>query len=158
MLRQQASGPALGDPSVVARPVIDESDGRLIRIGSQWLIDFRSPGPVETPAVMTERLLASLRQFDVATTDVAGHPVVEIPLAHDDETEALGAYRATLARERGRARSYYGAGRAAQLAGDHEAATKAYGEYLKAMEGGDGRRPELATARAFLQGKRATSS
>jgi hypothetical protein len=26
------------------------------------------------------------------------------------------------------------------------------------MEGGDGRRPELATARAFLQGKRATSS
>jgi hypothetical protein len=92
MLRQQASGPALGDPSVVTRPVIDESDGRLIRIGSQWLIDFRSPGPVETPAVMTERLLASLRQFDVATTDVAGHPVVEIPLAHDDETEALGAY------------------------------------------------------------------
>jgi hypothetical protein len=72
--------------------------------------------------------------------------------------EALAAYRATLAREHGRARSYYGAGRAAQLAGDHEAATKAYGEYLKAMEGGDGRRPELATARAFLRGKRATSS
>jgi hypothetical protein len=92
MLRQQASWPALGDPAVVTRPVIDESDGRLIRIGSQWLIDFRSPGPVETPAVMTERLLASLRPFDVATTEVAGHPVVEIPLAHDDETEALGSY------------------------------------------------------------------
>jgi hypothetical protein len=92
MLRQQASRPALGDPAVVTRPVIDESDGRLIRIGSQWLIDFRSPGPVETPAVMTERLLASLRRFDVATTEVAGDPVVEIPLAHDDETEALGAY------------------------------------------------------------------
>jgi tetratricopeptide (TPR) repeat protein len=72
--------------------------------------------------------------------------------------EALAAYRATLAREPGRARSYYGAGRAAQLAGDNEAAAKAYGEYLKAMQGGDGRRPELATARAFLQGKRATSS
>jgi hypothetical protein len=72
--------------------------------------------------------------------------------------EALAAYRATLAREPGRVRSYYGAGRAAQLAGDREAATKAYGEYLKAMEGGDGRRPELATARAFLQGKRVPSS
>ncbi len=69
--------------------------------------------------------------------------------------EALAAYRATLEREPGRARSYYGAGRAAQLAGDQETATKAYGDYLKAMEGGDGRRPELATARAFLQGKRA---
>jgi hypothetical protein len=71
--------------------------------------------------------------------------------------EALAAYRATLSREPGRARSYYGAGRAAQLAGDREAAVKAYREYLNAMEGGDGRRPELATARAFLQ-TRATSS
>jgi predicted TPR repeat methyltransferase len=72
--------------------------------------------------------------------------------------EALAAYRATLAREPGRARSYYGAGRAAQLAGDREAAAKAYGQYLQAMEGGDGRRPEQDTARAFLQGVRATSS
>ena len=79
-------------------------------------------------------------------------------LAAGRHREALAAYRATLARERGRARSYFGAGRAAQLAGDREAAAKAYGEYLKAMEGGDGRRPELATARAFLQGMKVTSS
>jgi len=92
MLRQQGPGPALDDPSVVKRPVIEESDGRLIRIGSQWLIDFRSPGPIETPAVMTERVLGSLREFDVATTDVAGQPVLEIPLAHADEIEPLGAY------------------------------------------------------------------
>jgi hypothetical protein len=72
--------------------------------------------------------------------------------------EALAAYRATLVREPGRARSYYGAGRAAELAGDDEAAAEAYGDYLEAMEGGDGRRPELATARAFLQRRRATSS
>jgi hypothetical protein len=81
MLRQQARGPA---------PVIDESEGRLIRIGSQWLIDFRSPGPVEKP--MTERVLATLRRYDVATTDVAGQPVIEVPLAHAGEAEALGAY------------------------------------------------------------------
>jgi 8-amino-7-oxononanoate synthase len=57
MLRQQGSGPALGDPrdsTVVAHPralrsshpmvdaTIDEIDGRLIRIGSHWLIDFTS--------------------------------------------------------------------------------------------------------------------
>jgi hypothetical protein len=65
--------------------------------------------------------------------------------------EALAAYRATLEREPRRARSFFGAGRAAQLAGDREAAVKAYREYMKAMEPGDGSRPELATARAFLR-------
>jgi hypothetical protein len=92
MLRRQVSGPALGDLSVARHPVIDESDGRLIRIGSQWLIDFRSPGPLETPAAMTDRVLASLRDFDVTTTDVAGHPIVEIALAHPDELDAVGTY------------------------------------------------------------------
>ena len=65
--------------------------------------------------------------------------------------EALAAYHATLEREPRRARSFFGAGRAAQLAGDREAAVKAYREYVKAMEPGDGSRPELATARAFLR-------
>jgi hypothetical protein len=92
MLRQQASRPALGDPWVAERRVIDESDGRLIRIGTKWLIDFRSPGPVEAPALMTARVLASLADFDVVTTDVGGHSVVEIPLAHADEIEPVGAY------------------------------------------------------------------
>ncbi len=72
-------------------------------------------------------------------------------LAAGRHREALAAYRATLAREPGRARSYYGAGRAAELAGDREAAAKGYRDYLKAMEGGDGRRPELTTARTFLR-------
>jgi tetratricopeptide (TPR) repeat protein len=79
-------------------------------------------------------------------------------LAAGRHREALAAYRATLARERGRARSYYGAGRAAELDGDREAATKAYGEYLQAMESGDGRRPEVAAARAYLHRPRATGS
>jgi hypothetical protein len=96
MLRQQGFGPALGDLRVATRVCadteIDEVDGRLIRIGSQWLIDFRSPGPAEAPAAMTERVLASLRDVDAATLDVAGQRIVEIPLAHPGELEALGAY------------------------------------------------------------------
>jgi hypothetical protein len=96
MLRQHGFGPALGDPPVVtparAEPEVDEVDGRLIRIGSQWLIDFRSPGTVELPARMTERLLMSLADVDIATADVAGQRVVEIPLAHPDELEPVGAY------------------------------------------------------------------
>ncbi len=65
--------------------------------------------------------------------------------------EARAAYRATLAREPGRARSLFGAGRAAQLAGDRRGATESYGEYAKAMERSDGARPELGLARTFLQ-------
>jgi tetratricopeptide (TPR) repeat protein len=65
--------------------------------------------------------------------------------------QARAAYRATLAREPGRARSLFGAARAAQLAGDRRAAREGYGKYLKAMSRGDGARPELAIARTFLR-------
>jgi hypothetical protein len=64
---------------------------------------------------------------------------------------ALAAYRATLAREPGRARSLFGVARAAQLAGDGRGASESYGAYAKAMERSDGERPELAIARTFLQ-------
>ena len=64
---------------------------------------------------------------------------------------AMAAYRATLAREPGRARSLFGLGRAAELAGDRRAAAEAYGRYVEAMRGGDGARPELAVARTFLR-------
>jgi len=63
--------------------------------------------------------------------------------------EARDAYRATLAREPGRARSIFGAARAAELAGDTPAAAKGYREYLRLMAKADGRRTDLATARAF---------
>jgi len=62
--------------------------------------------------------------------------------------EARAGYLATLAREPGRARSVYGAARAADLAGDREAARAGYRDYLKLMAGADGGRPELAVARA----------
>jgi len=92
MLRQQGSQPALGDPSVGVRGVIEETDGRLIRIGSRWLVDFRSPGALESSGAMTLRVLEALAPADVAIVDVAGHPVVEIPLAHPGELDALASY------------------------------------------------------------------
>ncbi len=68
-------------------------------------------------------------------------------LASGRHAEARAAYRATLARERGRARSIFGAARAAQLGGDRAAAAAGYREYLRMMQKGDGRRAELAVAR-----------
>ncbi|MGH7676541.1 MAG: hypothetical protein ACREMV_14850, partial [Gemmatimonadales bacterium] len=63
--------------------------------------------------------------------------------------EARRAYEATLGREPGRARSIFGAARAAELAGDRAAAQAKYREYLKLMEKGDGDRAELQVARRF---------
>jgi hypothetical protein len=72
-------------------------------------------------------------------------------LAAGRHGEAAAAYLATLEREPGRARSWFGAGRAADLAGDKAAAARAYGEFVKAMAPGDGLRPELEVAREFLR-------
>jgi hypothetical protein len=65
--------------------------------------------------------------------------------------EARKAYRATLAREPGRARSWFGAARAAELTGNRTDAKADYREYLKLMDKSDGRRPELKKARAFVK-------
>jgi hypothetical protein len=69
--------------------------------------------------------------------------------------EARRAYEHVLALEPHRARSVFGAARAAELAGDRAAAAAGYREYLTMMEKADGGRAELAAARAFLgQGSR----
>jgi hypothetical protein len=72
-------------------------------------------------------------------------------LAAGRYVEARAAYRATLAREPGRARSLFGIARAAELAGDRRGAAEGYQKYAKAMERSDGERPELAAARAYLR-------
>jgi tetratricopeptide (TPR) repeat protein len=64
--------------------------------------------------------------------------------------DARKAYQATLARERGRARSLFGLARAAELAGDRSGAKAAYREFVRLMSPGGARRPELATAKKFL--------
>jgi hypothetical protein len=63
--------------------------------------------------------------------------------------EARAAYRATLVRERNRARSIFGMARAAELAGDRGAAAADYRRFLRLMAQADGDRPELATAKDF---------
>ncbi len=63
--------------------------------------------------------------------------------------EARKAYQATLMREPGRARSLFGAARAAELAGDRAAAKAGYREFLKLMSKADGDRPELRVARKY---------
>lgn len=62
--------------------------------------------------------------------------------------EARAAYQATLLREPGRARSLFGAARAAELNGDRASATAGYSQFLKLMSKADGDRPELVIARA----------
>ena len=63
--------------------------------------------------------------------------------------EARKAYQATLARERNRARSLFGMARAAELAGDRQAAAAGYQQFLRLMAKADRDRPEVARARAF---------
>lgn len=64
---------------------------------------------------------------------------------------ARDAYRATLMREPGRARSLFGLARALELAGKHAEAKAGYGQFLKLMIKADGERADLAKAKAFLR-------
>jgi tetratricopeptide (TPR) repeat protein len=70
-------------------------------------------------------------------------------LAMGRPAEARVAYRQTLAREPGRARSIFGAARSAELSGDRGAAGEGYRELLRLMAKADPGRAEVATAKAF---------
>lgn len=65
--------------------------------------------------------------------------------------QARAAYLATLERERGRARSLFGAARSAELAGDKAAAAEAYRAFLEQMKESDGQREEMTIARAGIR-------
>jgi hypothetical protein len=64
--------------------------------------------------------------------------------------EALAAYRAALERSQGRFNSLYGAGRAAELAGDDETAASYYTQLVEVAALADTERPPLTHAREFL--------
>jgi hypothetical protein len=64
--------------------------------------------------------------------------------------EAGTAYAISLTSQPNRARSLFGAARAAELAGDLTAARRRYREYVALMRQSDGERPELEIARATL--------
>jgi hypothetical protein len=64
--------------------------------------------------------------------------------------EALVEYEAVVAKEPNRFRGLYGAGRAAELAGDREKARRHYGTLIQLVGDGAADRPELRQARAFV--------
>jgi tetratricopeptide (TPR) repeat protein len=94
---------------------------------------------------------------------VEKHPVTPGPLLPARElqgdllldlgrpTDALRSYEATLQREPRRARSLFGAARAAELSGDLAKARSHYLALLELMDRADRDRPEARAARAFLE-------
>jgi hypothetical protein len=66
-------------------------------------------------------------------------------------SEALVAYESDIERHAGRFNALYGAGLAAQKTGDREKAAKYFEQLIKIASLSDNQRPELATAKAFLQ-------
>jgi hypothetical protein len=110
----------------------------------------------------TERALETARAAADLEETVEKHPVTPGPLLPARELlgdmllelghhrEALVAYEATLEREPRRARSLFGAARAAELAGDRPRAEARYRELLELMAEADAGRAEPRLARAFL--------
>ena len=82
-----------------------------------------------------------------STRELLGDLLVEVG-RYDD---ARAAYQVVLEQQPNRARSVFGAAWAAQLAGDHEEAAEGYRRFLALMEDGNGDRPELAVAKAYVQ-------
>ena len=68
--------------------------------------------------------------------------------------DALASYLKTLQREPRRARTLYGAARAAELAGESATAAEKYRELLELMDRADATRSEIGAARRFLAGAR----
>ena len=64
--------------------------------------------------------------------------------------EAVVAYETSIAKEPNRFRGLYGAGRAAELAGDRDKARKHYGYLIRQVGDGASERPELRQAKAFV--------
>ncbi len=130
---------------------------RVVGIKQQAVAAWLALAAGDTAAARREAEAAAERE-DVTEK----HPVTPAELLPARELEAdlllaLGrfaearrAYEATLAREPRRARSVFGAARAAALAGDGATARARYDEFLKLMERADGDRPELQVARAFV--------
>jgi tetratricopeptide (TPR) repeat protein len=80
----------------------------------------------------------------------AREQLAEMLLAVDRPAEALKEFEAVQRREPNRFRALSGAGRAAELAGDLDAAKRYYGQALDIVASADSSRPEIEVARAFV--------
>jgi tetratricopeptide (TPR) repeat protein len=166
----RAIGAARSDDSVAARAEIDS----LGMIGSALAKDG-GPQGYWSQQVEIQRLAASAwlarevgdtaeaLRLAASAADVedvtAKHPVTpgsllparelygDLLLETGRTAEAARAYQASLARQPNRARSLFGAARAAQAAGDRAAALRSYRQFLRLMEKADRARPELSEAR-----------
>jgi tetratricopeptide (TPR) repeat protein len=76
--------------------------------------------------------------------------LAELLLESGDARGALSEYERALKLTPNRYRGLYGAARAAEAAGERDAARHYYGALLTVAKSGDGARPELTRARAFL--------
>lgn len=109
-----------------------------------------------------EEGLATLREAAERQGRTEKAPITPGPLAPARElyaealmeagrhTEALREFEAVQQAEPRRFRAVFGAGRAAELAGDRDAARHSYGQLLEIAARADAPRPELAAARAWL--------
>jgi tetratricopeptide (TPR) repeat protein len=107
-----------------------------------------------------ENALDTARRAAELEETVEKHPITPGPLLparelyadmlleSGDADAAQAAYEATLVREPRRARALYGAGRAAELAGDTEAAARHAAGLLQLMDRADPERPEPTWARS----------
>ena len=79
----------------------------------------------------------------------AREQLADLLLELDRPREALAAYETSLEEFPNRFNGHFGAGRAAELAGEREAARRHYSALLEMAASGDGRRGELEIARKF---------
>ncbi len=104
----------------------------------------------EEEAVRLASAASALEQRTEDLSNTAGRiqPAAELEGGRADD--ALAAFESSLSAAPNRARSLYGAARAAELAGYSDSARRYYADLAKLMEAADTERPELLAARAYL--------
>jgi len=120
----------------LARRTGDTAEALRLAAAAADLEDVTQKHPVTPGAVLPAR-------------ELLGDLLLELGRPAD----AARAYAASLAQQPNRARSLFGAARAAELAGDLTVARARYREYLTLMEKSDGGRGELEIARGALSGR-----
>ncbi len=136
----------------------DSDWGRVVTIKRQLVTAWSTFAVGDTARALQQvKAAADLEDVTEKQPITPGEPLpareleADMLLASRQYSEARAAYEAALRREPNRARSLYGAGRAAQLAGDSAGARQHFLAFLAQMQEGDGARVEIARAREALR-------